>query len=256
MTNIYNDLIKTPLTSMDVMRIGYGISYDAPFPISNCIKFFTYNELKDVSYPQKDCAYVILYRSSENFGHFVALLNRGDKVLEFFDPYDLKPDKQQKWLDDDANMELDQLNKYLSHIMNSFEGRLEYNEMKFQKMKDSNDNTCGRHVGFRIYLRFMTLKQYQNMLRDLHHKTGLPYNKIVVLFTENILNSGELYDFDNINEIEFNKKLWSSDKINQMKLNPIKIKNKSKSIVYVLKNGGRNIIKTNYINGIKYNITK
>lgn len=164
-----------PLSDTEVLHLSYGLNDKQPLPDDDCVKFVVYNELKQP--PACNCAYVLLYRSDENFGHYTALINRDDEVLEFFDPYNHTPDRELAW-SKDKNQELGQTAPLLSNIMRKFEqdgGHLEYNEVAFQKDMEY-DQSCGYNVGIRILFRDIPLTQYQNAFKYLSktYKRSIP----------------------------------------------------------------------------------
>ena len=142
----------------------------------------TYNVLRRCGYPCVGSGYVILVRTSPNFGHYVALLHRNDGVLEFFDPYGILPDGQLRWNSPGVNVMLDQAVHHLSRILNSFPGRLEYNNHRFQKSSPM-DLTCGRHCAVRLRMLGMNLEQYNNFVRYLCRKLRVSPSKLVTIIS-------------------------------------------------------------------------
>lgn len=186
--NIEELNISVPLTSDNVLDIAYGGN---PYNKDLFIKFYTYNELKNVKPPEKNKAYVILYRKNVNFGHFVCLINHDNKILEFFDAYALLPDRELFWNDEETNKILDQDKPYLSNIMSQFKGKLEYNEVPFMNLNDKKDMSCGYWVGLRLLLKFMNIKDFQRTMINLSKKLNIEPAKLAVLLGTAILREGD-----------------------------------------------------------------
>jgi len=199
--NIENINLSVPLTSDNVLDIAYGSN---PFNKEMCITFYTYNELKDKKPPEKNKAYIILYRKNVNFGHFVCLINHDNKILEFFDAYALLPDRELFWNDDETNKILDQDKPYLSNIMSQFKGKLEYNEIPFMNLNDKQDMSCGYWVGLRLLLKFMLIKDFQITFMNMSQKLNVKPSILAVLLGTAILREGEsILDDGVFNNIKF-----------------------------------------------------
>lgn len=164
-----------PLSDDEVMHLAYGIGMNKPLPKDGTVKFVVYNELTKP--PDENCAFILLYRAEENFGHYCALINHDDETLEFFDPYNHQPDRELAWTKD-KNQELGQDMPLLSEIMRQWAndgGKLEYNEMGFQKDVEY-DQSCGYNVGIRVLFRDIPLTEYQKAFRELskRYRRSLP----------------------------------------------------------------------------------
>lgn len=181
--------MNKPLSNNEVLKLANSLGELDP----KKIKFYTYNELKNVSYPEESGAYVILYRENENYGHYVGLIHRPDGILEFFDGYGLKPDSEKKWYTKEMNEKLDQLKPYLGDIMRSYldqkKDSLEFNEYAFQDEDDENNQTCGRHVGLRIALMKLPLYEYAELIEEMCENLDIDSSELVVLITDELLGS-------------------------------------------------------------------
>ena len=118
-------------------------------------------------------ALCVLYETSQNFGHWVAVIKNND-LIEFFDPLSSKPDREWKFIIAEYRKK-----PYLSHLMRESPYKLSYNEYKFQKNK-RGINTCGRHCAMRIILKDYTLEQYKQIMTNKKYDPDF----LVTLFTE------------------------------------------------------------------------
>lgn len=201
MLNIENLNLSVPLSVDNVLDIAYGGN---PFNKQMFITFYTYNELKDKQPPEKNKAYIILYRKNVNFGHFVCLINHDNKILEFFDAYSLLPDRELFWNDDETNKILDQDKPYLSKIMSQFKGKLEYNEIPLMNLNNKIDMSCGYWVGLRLLLKFMHIKDFQSTIINLSNRMKVMPSKLAVLLGTAILKDGEsIIDNGVLNNFKF-----------------------------------------------------
>ncbi len=121
-------------------------------------------------------AFVVLYETSKNYGHWCCCIKINNKLVEFFDPISNKPDKEFKWVPD-----MYKQNPYLSHLMKESKYQLSYNHIKFQK-NIRGVNTCGRWCALRIILKNYTLDQFKKVVSSPKYD----YDYMVTLIT-NIL---------------------------------------------------------------------
>lgn len=155
---IIADAERYALSGEDILRIADGqcvvISYE---------DLHNLETLDSVLLPYD--AVVILYQTSEDFGHWVTLLRRGN-TLEFYDSYGLKPDE-----------ELDLSNAFhkrvhegkvvphLSHLMKQDGYRVVYNKERLQKNL-ADVNSCGRYAALRVRLRNFSMNKFNGLLKD------------------------------------------------------------------------------------------
>lgn len=113
---------------------------------------------------------IILYRTSKDYGHWVALLNYGN-YIEYFDSYGSKPDYMIELAKETMRLTQNDTIPHLTYLLNNAKDRkrikIIYNSVKLQKFHN-HINTCGRHVALRIKLRHIELHEYQKLL--IHNK--------------------------------------------------------------------------------------
>lgn len=144
----------------------------------------TYTELEKVSstWILSHLPLCILYLARENYGHWTLLHKtideKGEQIIEFFDPYGIIIDGQFKYLPEMphymARMLLD-----LSKIID-----IHYNEYQFQDMKDGI-NTCGRWSLLRCLLNNLSLEQFRQSVVSTCERLNLTPDELVVKAIKN-----------------------------------------------------------------------
>ena len=155
MNKLVNELKKVPFSSQDILEGVEGQTKIIKY--SDIHKFRNINELLS---PYGSA--VILYQTAPNYGHWTCIHLNGD-TLEFFDPYGKKIDTQLNHIDDKFRIQSNQDYPYLSKLMLESPYKLTYNNKQLQK-QNNDVSSCGRHCTFRLILRDMPLKKYQDLL--------------------------------------------------------------------------------------------
>lgn len=144
------------LSDSEVLRL---VDHKAKVIIYNELK--KYNTLDELLHPHG--AVFLLYETRPDFGHWVAVIKRNNDTIEFFDPYGIFPDEELQWTNTHTRKMLGQDVPYLTSLLyHSPYPNLEYNEHKFQKLKD-DVNTCGRWSALRIATKEMSLEQFKKL---------------------------------------------------------------------------------------------
>lgn len=127
--------------------------------------------------------FVLLYMSSNNFGHWCCIIKHHDRI-EFFDPYGGKniPDKELDSINDKIKNITNQNYPYLTKLLYDTGYPIEYNNYEFQQ-HGRDINTCGRHCAVRIFFKNLLLDEYYELMRKISQKTNLSYDKIVTIMT-------------------------------------------------------------------------
>jgi len=120
--------------------------------------------------------FVLLYLTkSQNQGHWVAMLKKGN-TLEYFDSYGGHlPDTERQWLSQSKLRELNQDHPRFMELVANSGYKLSYNPYAYQDQTKHN-NTCGRHVVARLYLHKLREKQYRNLIK----RTGLDPDEFAI----------------------------------------------------------------------------
>lgn len=152
--------------------------------LGNDTKIIKYSELINYNSIEellpKDLDYVvILIESSYNEGHWVCVA-RINNTIEFFDPYNVYPDEELKWVVKSLRKELGVDEPLLSDLFDKTIKEVFYNEVKFQSYKNEI-NTCGRHVINRLIKlkEGMDLNEYQDWMKKIKDRYNISYDEIV-----------------------------------------------------------------------------
>lgn len=153
--------------------IGKSLSNNEIYDVfDGKIKILTYPELEqyknidELLYPYDKV--IILYLTSENYGHWVALFKINHNNIEFFDSYSMKPDEELKLIGEHVRNVNNQTTPHLSHLLYDSNYNIHYNDVRLQKMK--NDvNTCGRHCIVRLACDKMFIDDYVKLITSFKY---------------------------------------------------------------------------------------
>jgi len=170
--------IRTPMSDSD-LRLILGAD----------LKIIQYSDLSNVQFlsellPKPTDYLILLYETSQNVGHWTALL-RYHNLYEFFDPYGMMPDKALTWIPAQRRKMLGQSEPYLSELLDKTDNWV-YNTTRYEKM-NSKVNTCGDHNCHRIYRlthNDMDLKDYAEYMEHVKEEYHTTYDEIVAEFAE------------------------------------------------------------------------
>jgi hypothetical protein len=155
------DAERYALSGEDILRIADGkcvvISYE---DLHNL-------ETLDSILDPYDAA-VILYQTTELFGHWIALLRKGDRI-EFYDSYGLKPDEELN-LQNAYHKRIHEgkIVPHLSHLLRQDGYRVVYNSERLQENLE-DVNSCGRYAALRVRLRNFGMNKFNSLLTKNHH---------------------------------------------------------------------------------------
>jgi hypothetical protein len=109
-------------------------------------------------------SFVLLYQTSQNVGHWVAIINRGNRLLEFYDPYGLAPDEE---LNINNQFHLRQhggvITPHLTALIRRDNWRVKYNNKQLQRFLE-DINTCGRYCALRIKFKDIEMSRFNDLL--------------------------------------------------------------------------------------------
>jgi hypothetical protein len=129
-------------------------------------------------------AVVILYRTTNSYGHWTTLFKVNNNTLEFFDSLGFKVDEEFTFIDKEVRRGLGEWIPHLSAILKKSRYNIIQNKHKLQENKEGI-NTCGRWVSARLYLRDTPLNVFVK-----HFTSGLPRIKpdvMITIYTNNLL---------------------------------------------------------------------
>jgi hypothetical protein len=110
----------------------------------------------------KEGACVILYKTSENYGHWCCIIKINPNLVEFFDPYGIFIDDEFDFMSYATRIEVGQTVPYVSQLLYNCPYKLSFNEYKFQQQK-KNVNTCGRWTALRVIYKKLPLNEFKKM---------------------------------------------------------------------------------------------
>ena len=150
--------------------------------VDNKANLFTYPELvkfKNINQLLgKYRAAIILYLTSENYGHWVCLFQQDDNTLSFFDSYALMPDDELKFAPINFRKSHNQYYPHLTYLLYNSGLNVDYNNHKLQSDK-RDTTTCGRWVGARLVLRCLTNDQFAEVFLN----NRISPDQLVTIFT-------------------------------------------------------------------------
>lgn len=120
--------------------------------------------------------FILLYQTSDNFGHWCLCFIRpftNGKEIEFYDPYGEEIDKNISHMKDYYNkISVGGNYEYFPHLtkllLNTPENiKIHYNNYKHQEY-DPTIATCGRHVAWRLMHYFLDIDKYSNIFGNKH----------------------------------------------------------------------------------------
>lgn len=157
MNNLIEELKGKAFSGNDVLDLVDGESKLVRYP-----DLYKYDTIEEVLYPYN--CFFLLYETKFKYGHWVCVILHDNGVLEFFDPYGYFIDHQLKFISDKYRLKSHQDYPYLSRLFLNSPYKIVANDEKLQK-KYKNNSTCGRHIGLRMVLRDLPLKDYQKIMK-------------------------------------------------------------------------------------------
>lgn len=178
-----NDLKSMMAYSLDdseVRKYAKKLGYDCKVVSYDKIhKYKTLDQLLG-----KDGCVVILYLTSEHYGHYVLVFKRG-KTIEFYDPYGIGVDNEFTFIPKEFQGESNQDYPYLTQLLYNSGYKIHRNQYRLQKGKNGV-NCCGRHALVRLLFRNLNEDQYKDLLKTLSKKFKTNADGIVTLMTRDI----------------------------------------------------------------------
>lgn len=118
----------------------------------------------------KHKAMAVLYETRENYGHWVAVIQTNESLLEVFDSYGLGLDEQLKFINPYFRKVSGQSVPHLSHLIATSGIKLVVtNDSRLQAVA-ADTNTCGRWVGLRIAMRDYPLENFIALFKKQKQK--------------------------------------------------------------------------------------
>lgn len=151
-------------------EIGISLSnFEISKALNNDAEILKYSELSEFSNIKdafrKKKFLILLYETSENYGHWCCLFMRDRNTIEFFDSYGIMPDDELKFIRESFRIENGSLFPHLTFLLLESNFKIEYNNHKFQRKSTNKSkiSTCGRWVIVRCVLHKLTIDQFAEM---------------------------------------------------------------------------------------------
>lgn len=141
--NIIKDAEQINLSGDDLLRLT-----DNKTKILKYEDLKTYDSLEQIFNPHG--CFIMLYQTAENYGHWVTVIDRGNRHLEFYDSYGLKPDEELN-MNNEYHLRIHggEIVPHLSALIRKDNWKVLYNKKKLQKYLEDT-NTCGRYCALRV----------------------------------------------------------------------------------------------------------
>jgi hypothetical protein len=137
-----------------------------------------YDHIDDVLGEYK--ALVLLYETSQNFGHWVCVFKVNKNKIEHFDSYGLAPDDELKFVPENfRKVNYDKI-PHLTYLLYNSKCQVIYNEYQLQAHM-ADVNTCGRWVATRINYRMIPQQKFAKFFLEYDNP-----DEIVISLTKNI----------------------------------------------------------------------
>ena len=176
-------------------KLAYPLSgNDLKYLLKDQAKILTYkdilkfNNVDDLFYPYN--AVVLLYLTSENYGHWVALIRHPPTriyphgYIEHMDSYGIIPDDELSYASLKFRRDNNLVQPHLLKLYANSDLPIEYNHTKLQRM-DANVASCGRWAALRILLRDIPLKNFVKFSKSMQIK-GISPDMLITMLTADI----------------------------------------------------------------------
>ena len=107
---------------------------------------------------------VLLYQTSKNYGHYVAVWEHNDTIF-FSDSYGGIVDSQLKYVPHDMKDELNSNHNYLIRLMYNSGKKVEFNQYELQS-RDPEVASCGRWSINRLRFPEISIDEYHDIFKD------------------------------------------------------------------------------------------
>lgn len=130
-----------------------------------------YKSMNELLGKYKRC--VILYLTSENFGHWTCCYEYDNKI-HFFDSYGLKPNGAKSFVPNHMHKRLNQDHSKLIELMLKSGKDIHFNQYKLQS-SNPKVATCGRWVVFRLWYPDLSEEEFKRLFES----RGISNDKLI-----------------------------------------------------------------------------
>ena len=172
--------INYPLSDLDIQRILKPNKTN----IVQYPELVNVNDINQIFDKLGRC--IIFIPLSPTFGHWCCLLKKPNNIIEWCDPYGIRPDGEKNWINKDVLIKLHEDKPLLTQLLrkaNEEHGtRIMYNRHKWES-EQSGISTCGRWVALVCLFYNKSFDQINKMIQ----KSNLSPDTFVTYLTYNIL---------------------------------------------------------------------
>lgn len=145
-------LMATPMSMAQVQKF---VGKDVPV-----IEYAKFAKLKTLP-----SACIYLFLTSENYGHFCAVLRKGDTV-ELFDSYGIKPEAEHHFVQLGLLEHLHERDDFILDLCKKNKWNVVHNHTQLQSW-NPKVATCGRHASERVHKQDLTIDQYVEWIQSV-----------------------------------------------------------------------------------------
>jgi hypothetical protein len=153
---------KYPFTEDDLKKLT-----------NNKYKLYLYEDLEEIDNIEQllgeNKGFILLYEvGAEYDGHWISIFTRPNNILEIFDPLGLDLDEEIQYSDYQVRRHNGAIVPHLTHLVEKSKYKIVTNKTKLQEsIKDVN--TCGRHAGFRLKHRDLSLEEFVKLFDNKYY---------------------------------------------------------------------------------------
>lgn len=122
-------------------------------------------------------ACVYLFLTAQNYGHFCAVLRKGNAV-ELFDSYGIKPEAEHNFVKIGLLEHLHERDDFILNLAKKNGWAVSYNHTQLQSWNPKVE-TCGRHCVSRVQKKDMEIDEYVQWLESVSKSAGVSPDQIV-----------------------------------------------------------------------------
>lgn len=185
--------IQKPLSVLEIFDIANKscnvIPYSDMSQFSNIDELFEENPYYTIQteYPYDNNSCIILYLTSDKYGHWCILNRNPERTLyQFLDSYGEMLDDQLHHIDekfrDSSNQDKNYLSKLLYDLVSNSKTDVHYNDSQMQMLNDKIA-TCGRYVGLYLKHNQMKVEDFVNTLVKSSDEYQIPLDLLVTMLT-------------------------------------------------------------------------
>ena len=124
---------------------------------------------------------VILYETSDNFGHWCCVFIEDD-IIYFFDSYGCPIDDELEYISKKTRIRNGEDFRYLSYLLSQADNEIDYNDYQLQSLKPGV-NTCGRWCVARLKNKHLDTEEFYELFMS---DDSVSSDEIVLEYTKTL----------------------------------------------------------------------